>query len=97
MQLWQALLIALLGYFGVNRVPWFFGQSGGFNGIAQPIVACTFIGALFGKVGEGLAVGVALQAMYLGVIQPGGALPSDRGFATFIGGWFFSNRFWNRC
>lgn len=86
MQLWQAILIALLGYFGVNRVPWFFGQSGGFNGIAQPIVACTFIGALFGKVSEGLAVGVALQAMYLGVIQPGGALPSDRGFATFIGG-----------
>ncbi|HPW53813.1 MAG TPA: PTS sugar transporter subunit IIC [Erysipelotrichaceae bacterium] len=86
MQLWQALLIALLGYFGVNRVPWFFGQSGGFNGIAQPIVACTFIGALFGNVSDGLAVGVALQAMYLGVIQPGGALPSDRGFATFIGG-----------
>lgn len=86
MELWQALLIGLLGYFGVNRTPWCFGQSGGFNGIAAPIVACTIIGAIFGKVEEGLAVGVALQAMYLGVIQPGGALPSDKGFATFIGG-----------
>lgn len=86
MSLVQALMIGLLGYFGVNRVPWLFGQSGGFNGIAQPLVACTIIGAMFGKVTEGIAVGAALQAMYLGVIQPGGALPSDRGFATFIGG-----------
>lgn len=86
MQLWQAFLIGLLGYFAVNRTPWFFGPSGGFKGIAEPLVACTFMGALFGKVSEGLAVGVALQAMYLGVIQPGGALPSDRGFATYIGG-----------
>ncbi|MFV0552144.1 MAG: PTS mannose/fructose/sorbose/N-acetylgalactosamine transporter subunit IIC [Anaerorhabdus sp.] len=86
MALWQAFMIGILGYFGVNRTPWFFGQSGGFNGIGQPIVACTIMGVMFGKVPEGLAVGVALQAMYLGVIQPGGALPSDRGFATFIGG-----------
>ena len=86
MALWQALLIGVLGYFGVNRTPWFFGQSGGFNGIAQPLVACTIMGVMFGNVEEGVAVGVALQAMYLGVIQPGGALPSDRGFATFIGG-----------
>lgn len=86
MELWQALFIGLYGYFSVNRVPWFFGQSGGFNGIAQPIVACTVIGFMFGNVSEGLAVGSALQAMYLGVISPGGALPSDRGFATFIAG-----------
>lgn len=86
MELWQALIIGLIGYFGVNRTPWLFGQSGGFNGIAQPIVACTIMGFMFGNVQEGIAVGIALQAMYLGVIQPGGALPSDRGFATFIGG-----------
>ena len=86
MALWQAFLIGVLGYFGVNRTPWLFGQSGGFNGIASPLVACTIMGALLGNLSEGIAVGVALQAMYLGVIQPGGALPSDRGFATFIGG-----------
>ena len=86
MALWQALLVGLLGYFGVNRTPWFFGQAGGFFGIAQPIVACTIMGILFGDVQSGVLVGVALQALYLGVIQPGGALPSDKGFATFIGG-----------
>lgn len=86
MALWQALLVGILGYFGVNRTPWFFGQSGGFFGIAQPMVACTIMGVIFGDVTAGVLVGVALQALYLGVIQPGGALPSDKGFATFIGG-----------
>lgn len=85
MQLWQALIVALLGYFGVNRTPWFFGQAGGHNGIGSPLVACTIMGLIFGDLKSGVLVGVAIQAMYLGVIQPGGALPSDKGFATFIG------------
>lgn len=86
MALWQAVLVALLGYFGVNRTPWFFGQAGGFFGIGSPLVACTIMGFIFGDVQGGVLVGVAIQAMYMGVIQPGGALPSDKGFATFIGG-----------
>lgn len=85
MELWQAMLVAFLGYFGVNRTPWFLGQAGGFFGIAQPLVACAIIGAIFGDVKTGVMVGAAIQAMYLGMIQPGGALPSDRAAATFIG------------
>lgn len=85
MALWQAMLVALLGYFGVNRTPWFFGQAGGFFGIAQPLVACSIMGVIFGDVQTGVMVGAAIQAMYLGMIQPGGALPSDRAAATFIG------------
>lgn len=85
MALWQAMLVALLGYFGVNRTPWFFGQAGGYFGIAQPLVACTIMGFIFGDVKTGVMVGAAIQAMYLGMIQPGGALPSDRAAATFIG------------
>lgn len=85
MALWQAMLVALLGYFGVNRTPWFLGQAGGFFGIAQPLVACSIMGAIFGDVQTGVMVGAAIQAMYLGMIQPGGALPSDRAAATFIG------------
>lgn len=85
MALWQAMLVAFIGYFGVNRTPWFFGQAGGFFGIAQPLVACSIIGAIFGDVQTGVMVGAAIQAMYLGMIQPGGALPSDRAAATFIG------------
>lgn len=85
MALWQAMLVAFIGYFGVNRTPWFFGQAGGFFGIAQPLVACSIMGAIFGDVQTGVMVGAAIQAMYLGMIQPGGALPSDRAAATFIG------------
>ena len=86
MQLWQALLIGVLGYFGVNRTPWFFGQAGGFFGIGSPIVAGAIMGIILGDVKSGVIIGATLQALYLGQIQPGGALPSDRGFATFIGG-----------
>ena len=85
MELWKAMLIALLGYFGVNRTPWLLGQAGGFFGIAQPLVSCAIIGAIHGDVQTGVMVGAAIQAMYLGVIQPGGALPSDKAAACFIG------------
>ncbi len=86
MALWQALVIGVLGYFGVNRTPWFFGQAGGHFGIGSPIVACSIMGIMFGDVQSGVIIGASLQALYLGQIQPGGALPSDKGFATFIGG-----------
>lgn len=86
MALWQALAIGVLGYLGVNRTPWFFGQAGGFFGIGSPLVACTIIGFMFNNVQSGVIIGASLQALYLGQIQPGGALPSDKGFATFIGG-----------
>ncbi len=86
MELWQALVIGILGYFGVNRTPWFFGQAGGHFGIGSPLVASSIIGLMFGNLQNGVIIGASLQALYLGQIQPGGALPSDRGFATFIGG-----------
>lgn len=86
MHLWQAFLVGLLGTFGVNRTPWFFGQAGGFFGIGSPLVGCSIMGLIFNDPVTGVLVGVSLQAIYLGQIQPGGALPSDKGFATFIGG-----------
>lgn len=86
MQLWQALLVGILGYFGVNRTPWFFGQAGGFFGIGSPIVSGAIMGVIFGDIPTGVIVGASIQALYLGQIQPGGALPSDKGFAMFIGG-----------
>lgn len=86
MELWQALLIGLLGTFGVNRTPWFFGFAGSTLGLGTPIVACSIIGIILGDVKLGVIVGASLEAIYLGQITPGGAMPSDKGFATFIGG-----------
>lgn len=85
MQFWQALFVGVFGYFAVNRTGWLGGHSMT-AAVASPLVACTVFGFVFGNVSGGVAVGAAITAMYLGVIQPGGALPSDRGFATYIGG-----------
>ena len=86
MELWQALLIGLLGTFGVNRTPWFFGFAGSYNGLGAPLVACSIMGIILGDIKLGVIVGATLEAIFLGHITPGGAMPSDKGFATFIGG-----------
>ena len=86
MELWQAILVGLLGTFGVNRTPWFFGFAGSYNGLGAPLVACTLMGFIFGDVKLGVMVGASMEAIFLGQITPGGAMPSDRGFAVFIGG-----------
>lgn len=86
MELWQAILVGLLGTFGVNRTPWFFGFAGSYNGLGAPLVACTLMGFIFGNIELGVMVGASMEAIFLGQITPGGAMPSDRGFAVFIGG-----------
>lgn len=86
MELWQAILVGFLGTFGVNRTPWFFGFAGAYNGLGAPLVACSIMGIIFGNIPLGLAVGASMEAIFLGQITPGGAMPSDRGFAVFIGG-----------
>ena len=69
MSLIQALLIGVFAYLGRNQVPWLFGTTGGFYCVGRPLVAG----------------GVAVQAMYLGQIVAGGAMPSDVNYAAFIG------------
>lgn len=86
MELWQALLVGFLGTFGVNRTPWFFGFAGSYNGLGAPLVACSIMGIIFGNIPLGVTVGATMEAIFLGQITPGGAMPSDRGFAVFIGG-----------
>jgi mannose/fructose/N-acetylgalactosamine-specific phosphotransferase system component IIC len=85
MQLWQALLIGLFAYLGRNQVPWLFGTTGGWYGMGRPLVAGAIIGLIMGDVSTGVLCGVAVQALYIGQIVPGGALPSDLNYAAFIG------------
>lgn len=85
MQLWQALLIALLGYLGANQTPWFFSTTGGWYVLGRPLVAGTLIGWILGDVQTGVLAGAAVQAMYIGLVTPGGAMPADINFAAYIG------------
>lgn len=85
MSLIQALLIGIFAYLGRNQVPWLFGTTGGFYCVGRPLVAGLIVGVILGDVSTGILCGVAIQAMYIGQIVPGGAMPSDVNFASYIG------------
>lgn len=85
MELWQALLIGLFAYLGRNQVPWLFGTTGGWYGIGRPLVAGLICGVILGDVSTGVLCGVAVQAVFIGQITPGGAVPSDLNLAAYIG------------
>lgn len=85
MTLFQALLIALIGYLGSIYGTFLFGTVGGWNGIGRPIVAGAIIGAIMGDVRNGILIGAAIQALYVGLVTPGMSVPGDVNFASFIG------------
>lgn len=85
MQLWQAALIGLFAYLGRNQVPWLCGTTGGWYGIGRPLVAGLICGLILGDVRAGVLCGVAVQALFIGQITPGGAVPSDLNLAGYIG------------
>ncbi len=85
MELWQAALIGLFAYLGRNQVPWLCGTTGGWYGIGRPLVAGLICGVILGNVEAGVLCGVAVQAIFIGQITPGGAVPSDLNLAAYIG------------
>lgn len=85
MAIWQSLLIGLFAYLGRNQVPWLFGTTGGWYGIGRPLVAGLICGVILGDVTTGVLCGVAVQAIFIGQITPGGAVPSDLNLAAYIG------------
>lgn len=85
MAIWQAALIGLFAYLGRNQVPWLFGTTGGWYGIGRPLVAGLICGVILGNVQAGVLAGVAVQAIFIGQITPGGAVPSDLNLAAYIG------------
>ena len=85
MSLLQALLIGIFAYLGRNQVPWLFGTTGCFYCVGRPLVAGLVVGIILGDVTTGVLCGVAVQAMYIGQIVPGGAMPSDVNYASYIG------------
>lgn len=85
MTLLQALLIGLFAYLGSKRTPWFFGVTGGWNMIGRPLVAGLIVGVILGDVRNGVIAGAMVQALFIGQITPGGAMPADVNWASYIG------------
>ena len=85
MSLIQALLIGVFAYLGSKRTPWFFGVTGGWNMIGRPLVAGLIVGIILGDVTTGVIAGAMVQALFIGQITPGGAMPADVNWAAYIG------------
>lgn len=85
MNIFQALLIGLFAYLGSKRTPWFFGVTGGWNMIGRPLVAGLIVGIILGDVTQGVICGAMVQALFIGQITPGGAMPADVNWAAYIG------------
>ena len=83
--LWQALLIGLIGYASSIYAPWLFGGLGGWYTTGRPFIAGLIIGVILHDVKAGILMGAAIQALYIGLVTPGGSMPADVNFAAYIG------------
>jgi len=85
MNLIQAILIALLGYLGAKWSISPMGDMGGYWTIGRPLVAGALIGAILGDVQQGVILGCAINALFIGTVNVGGVTANDINFGTFIG------------
>ena len=85
MTFFQALQVGLFAYLGSKRTPRFFGVAGGWNMIGRPLVAGLIVGVILGDIPNGVIAGAMVQALFIGQITPGGAMPADVNWAAYIG------------
>ena len=85
MAFWQALLIAAIGYCSSIYSPWLIGGLGGWYTLGRPLVSGLIIGIILGNIPQGIILGAAIQALYIGLVTPGGSMPADVNFAAWVG------------
>lgn len=76
----SAILIGLFYWFKGAR----FGYTFGVVTLFSPLPAALFVGLVFHNVPVAMVVGASLQLMYLGLLAPGGAMPSDPTIASLV-------------
>ena len=76
----QAIVVALLVVFasGVRDLI-------GFTMLDRPIFICPIVGWLFGDIQQGLLIGASLEAVFMGVVNVGGASSAECGIASVVG------------
>ncbi|WP_367990035.1 PTS mannose/fructose/sorbose/N-acetylgalactosamine transporter subunit IIC [Vibrio sp. NTOU-M3] len=79
----EAVLIGILCYLGALSSPWLMGLTGGWYTITRPLVSGMLVGLILGDLQTGIMVGVAVQAVYIAMVTPGGAMPADLNFVAF--------------
>ena len=79
----EATLIGILCYLGALSTPWLLGLTGGWYLITRPLVSGMLVGFILGDVQTGIIIGVAVQAVYIAMVTPGGSMPADLDFVAF--------------
>lgn len=85
MNLFQALLLGLLGWMSSIYSPVLIGGLAGWYTLGRPLISGFVIGIILGDVTQGIILGAAIQALYIGLVTPGGSTPADVNFAAWIG------------
>lgn len=85
MTLLQAFLLALFGWMGSIYSPVLIGGLGGWYTIGRALVSGAIIGVIMGDVTTGIIMGAAIQMLYIGLVTPGGSMPADVNYASWIG------------
>ncbi|ODS10544.1 PTS mannose/fructose/sorbose/N-acetylgalactosamine transporter subunit IIC [Vibrio scophthalmi] len=79
----EAALIGILCYLGALTTPWLLGLTGGWYTLSRPLVSGMLVGIVLGDVQTGIMVGVAVQAVYIAMVTPGGSMPADLNFVAY--------------
>lgn len=85
MSIIQALLLGLLGWMSSIYSPVLLGGLAGWYTLGRPLISGMVIGIILGDVSTGIILGAAVQALYIGLVTPGGSMPSDVNYAAWIG------------
>lgn len=85
MNVLQAAILALFCYLGALTTPWALGTTGGWYVITRPLVAGLVSGLVLGDVPTGVIIGIAVQGVFIGLITPGGTVPADLSFVSYLG------------
>lgn len=83
MLLFQSVLVGIFCYLGALSVPWPLGLITGWYTLSRPIVSGMILGLIFGNVQQGIIMGVAIQAVYIALVTPGGVMPADLNFVSY--------------
>lgn len=78
----QAILVSIFCYLGSVCTP-SYGYTFGWYVLSRPLVGGLVCGLIFGDVTHGILIGVAVQAVYLALVTPGGSFPAELGFVSY--------------
>lgn len=79
----EAALIGILCYLGALSTPWLLGVTGGWYLLTRPLVSGMLVGLILGDMKSGIIIGVAVQAVYIAMVTPGGSMPADLNFVAY--------------